>query len=173
MKKILKEGQIKPTATANVDTSKITSIDEQLFKDINDSANASKVKVTLLNTNYSGMSVTLGFANLPNDKSEIKPLVTNFANTLSGKGYKEGATSKGYYWRRGQDNTTKFVVYNTQSVDPNLKIDFNTATSSSSDDVDAQALQILTKSVEQSMKPVLQTESFNYEINRIKNLMRL
>lgn len=172
MKKIIKEGQIKPTATANVDVGKVTSIDEQLFKDINDSATASKVKVTLLNTNYSGMSVTLSFTNLPNDKSEIKPLVTNFANTLSGKGYKEGATSKGYYWKEGQDNTTKFVVYNTQSVNPNLKIDFNTATSSS-DDVDAQALQILTKSVEQSMKPVLQTESFNYEINRIKNLMRL
>lgn len=171
MKKIIKEGQIKPTATANVDVGKVTSIDEQLYKDINDSAISSKVKVTLLDTNYSGMSVTLSFTNLPNDKTELKTLVTNFANTLSGKGYKEGATSKGYYWKTGQDNTTKFAVYNVQSVDPNFKIDFDTATSS--DDVEGEALKIMTAAAQQSIKPVLQTESFNYEINRIKNLMNL
>jgi hypothetical protein len=171
MKKILIEELIKPTSTSNVNVGKITSIEKSIFDDIDSSASASKVKVNLLGSTLSGMSVSLGFTPISNDKTEIGALVDTFANTISSKGYKKDNLPKGYVWKKGQDNSVSFVIYNNTT---GVNIDLSKITTGASSELnpDAAALKIMTAAASKAM-PGVMSESINYEIIRIKNLMSL
>ena len=171
MKKLLKEELIKPTSTSNVIVGKVTSIEKTLFNDIDSSAITSKVKVNLLGTTLSGMSVSLGFTPIPNDKTEIGKLVGTFANTISSKGYIKDSLPKGYIWETGQDNSVSFVIYNNTT---GVNIDLSKITTGASSELNpnAAALRIMTTAASKAM-PGVMSESINYEIIRIKNLMSL
>ena len=164
MKKILAEELIKPTSTANVNVGKVTSIDKMLFDDINRSATNSKVKITLGETSLSGMGVSITQFNPPN--------VQDFVNNL---GYKDSTITpnaeKGYVWKKGQNDVVTFKVYNNTT---GTKIDLKLLDSSGIPDADAQALSLMKRGLEKAAEAAgLTTESFNYEINRMKKIMNL